>query len=59
MIGYFFTKPLGGAKFRRFRNIIMNINYDEFGPVDMDELMAIHHEKMQRRFKMESKKEEN
>ena len=46
MIGDFFTKPLGGAKFRRFRNIIMNINHDEHGPVDVDELTAIHYEKM-------------
>jgi hypothetical protein len=48
MIGDFFTKPLGGAKFRRFRNIIiiMNISHDEHGPVDVDELTAIHYEKM-------------
>ena len=26
MIGDFFTKPVGGAKFRRFCNIIMNIS---------------------------------
>lgn len=49
MIGDFFTKPLGGAKFRRFRNIIMNISHDEHGPVDVDELTAIHYEKMKRR----------
>ena len=49
MIGDFFTKPLGGAKFRRFRNIIMNITQDEHGPVDVDELMAIHYEKMKER----------
>ena len=53
MIGDFFTKPLGGSKFRRFRNIIMNIEQDEHDPVDVDELMAIHHEKMQRRFERE------
>jgi len=47
MIGDFFTKPLGGAKFRRFRNIIMNISHDEHGPVDMDEIMEIHYRKMQ------------
>ena len=52
MIGDFFTKPLGGAKFRRFRNIIMNISHDELGAVDVDELMAIHAEKMERRFEM-------
>ena len=46
MIGDFFTKPLGGAKFRRFRNIIMNISHDEHGPVDVDELTAIHYDKM-------------
>jgi len=49
MIGDFFTKPVGGAKFRRFRNIIMNISHDEYGPVDVDALMAIHNEKMLRR----------
>ncbi len=53
LIGDFFTKPLGGAKFRRFRNIIMNINItqdqDEHGPVDVDELMAIHYGKMKER----------
>ena len=49
MIGDFFTKPLGGAKFRRFRNIIMNISHDEHGPVQMDELMRIHQSKMERR----------
>mgnify|MGYP006173805709 CR=1 FL=1 len=42
MIGDFFTKPLGGAKFRRFRNIIMNCSYDDFGPVDMDAIMTEH-----------------
>ena len=52
MIGDFFTKPLGGAKFRRFRNIIMNISHDEYGDVNVDELMAIHLAKMQRRFDM-------
>ena len=52
MIGDFFTKPVGGSKFRRFRNIIMNITHDELGPVDVDELMAVHQEKMQRRFDM-------
>ena len=31
----------------------MNIEQDEHGPVDVDELMAIHHEKMQRRFERE------
>ncbi len=53
MIGDIFTKPLGGSKFRRFRNIIMNIEQDEHGPVDVDELMAIHHKNMQRRFERE------
>ena len=52
MIGDFFTKPLGGAKFRRFRNIIMNITHDEYGDVDMDELMAVHQAKIQRRVEM-------
>ena len=52
MIGDFFTKPVGGAKFRCFRNIIMNVSHDEYGPVDVDELMAIHNEKMTKRFDM-------
>ena len=52
MIGDFFTKPIGGAKFRRFRNIIMNITHDEYGPVAMDELTAIHNAKMERRIEM-------
>jgi hypothetical protein len=52
MIGDFFTKPVGGSKFRRFRNIIMNISHDEHGPVDVDELMIIHNEKMLKRFDM-------
>jgi hypothetical protein len=43
MIGDFFTKPLGGSKFRRFRNIIMNCDHDDFGPVDVDELMKAHY----------------
>ena len=47
MIGDFFTKPLQGAKFRRFRNIIMNITEDENGPVNIDEIMEIHYKKMQ------------
>ena len=59
MIGDFFRKPIGWAKFQRFHNIMMNIDHDEFEPVGMDELMAIHHEKRQRRFEMERKKEEN
>ena len=57
MIGDFFTKPVGGAKFRRFRNIIMNISHDENGPVDVDELMALHNEKIQRRIKMSTNQE--
>ena len=47
MIGDFFTKPLQGAKFRRFRNIIMNITEDENGAVNIDELMEIHYRKME------------
>ena len=54
MIGDFFTKPLGGAKFRRFRNIIMNITLDEHGPVDVDELTIIHQNEMQRQFEMKN-----
>ena len=49
MIGDFFTKPVGGAKLCRFRNIIMNIRHDEYGPVDVDAVMAVHNEKMQKR----------
>ena len=37
----------------------MNIHQDEFGPVEMDELTTIHHEKIQRRFEMENKKRED
>ena len=43
MISDFFNKPLSGAKFRRFRNIIMNCNRDEYGPVDTNAVMAAHH----------------
>ena len=39
MIGEFFTKPLQGSKFRRFRKIIMNCSYDEYGPVDIDKIL--------------------
>ena len=46
MIGDFFTKPLGGAKFRRFRNIIMNCSHDDYGPVDVDALIAAHHRRI-------------
>ena len=52
MIGDFFTKPLGGSKFRRFRNIIMNIDHDEYGAVDVDELTSIHNAKMAKRIEM-------
>ena len=52
MIGDFFTKPVGEAKFCCFRNIIMNISHDACGPVDMDGLMTIHNEKMLKRFNM-------
>ena len=52
MIGDFFTKPVGGAKFHRFCNIIMNVSHDEYGPVDVDKLMAIHNKTMERRFDM-------
>ena len=34
MIADFFTKLLNGAKFRKFRNLIMNCAYDEMGPVE-------------------------
>ena len=49
MIGDFFTKPVGGGKFRRFCNIIMNISHAEYGPVDVDALMVVHNEKMQKK----------
>ena len=45
MIGDFFTKPVGGVKFRHFHNIIMNVSHDEYLPVDVDELITIHNEK--------------
>ena len=57
MIGDFFTKPLGGAKFRRFRNIIMNISHDDNGPVDVDALMTVHNEKTQEIFDVISQHE--
>ena len=41
MIGDFFTKPLNGAKFRKFRNIIMNCDYDETGPVHIGPEIAV------------------
>ena len=49
MIGDFFTKPLGGVKFCRFRNIIMHCGFDEHGPVDIDALTATHYKKMEKR----------
>ena len=33
MIGDFYTKPLNGSKFRKFRNIIMNCKHDAMGEV--------------------------
>ena len=52
MIGDFFTVPVGGAKFQRFRSIIMNVSHDEYGPFNVDKLIAIHYEKMTKRFDM-------
>lgn len=46
MIGDFFTKPLGGNKFRRFRNIIMNCERDDYGVVDMDTIMRDHYKRV-------------
>jgi hypothetical protein len=46
IIGDFFPKPVGGAKFCRFCNTIMNISYDEHGPVDVDEIIIMQREKM-------------
>jgi len=54
MIGDFFTKPLRGAKFRRFRNIIMNIDHDEYGSVNVDKLMIIHQAKIQKKMEAEN-----
>lgn len=42
MIGDFFNKPLGGVRFRHLRNIIMNCDSNDFGPVNVDALMAEH-----------------
>ena len=50
MIGDFFTKVVVGVKLWRFRIITMSISHDEYEPVDMDELMTIHNEKMLKRF---------
>ncbi len=47
MIGDFFTKPLGGAKFRRFRNIVMNYDRDDFGMVNMEGIMREHHQNIE------------
>ena len=46
MIGDFFTKPLGGNKFRRFCNIIMNCECDDYGVVDVDTIMRDHYERV-------------
>ena len=57
MICDFFTKPVWVAKFRRFRNIIMNISHDEYVPVAVDALMAVYNEKMQKRIDVISQHE--
>jgi hypothetical protein len=49
MIRDFFTKPLGGARFQRLRNIIMNCECDDFCPVNMDKLMAEHNKRISNR----------
>jgi len=46
MIDDFFTKPLGGHKFRCFRNIIMNCERDDYGVVDVDTIMRDHYERV-------------
>ena len=46
MIGDFFTKPLVGRKFRFFRNIIMNCSTDDYGPVDTNELLQSHYQRL-------------
>ena len=45
MIGGFFTKDVGGAKFCRFRNTITTISHNEYEPVDLDELTTMYDEK--------------
>ena len=52
IISDFLTKSAGEAKFRSFRNSIMNSSNDEYGPVEVNELMVIHNEKMFKRFDM-------
>jgi hypothetical protein len=41
---YFFTKPLGGAKFRWFQNITMNCDHGKYGPVDSNTLLVAQHQ---------------
>ena len=53
-------QPLGGGgKYCRFRNITMNISHDEYGPVEIDELTAIHNAKMEKRIEMSERHTEN
>ena len=49
MIGDSFTKPVGGAKFRRFCNIIKNVIHAEYRPVEIDKLIAIHSENKEKK----------
>jgi hypothetical protein len=42
MVADFFTKPLQGVKFRRFRNLVMNCEHDEYGPVNTDTGLSIN-----------------
>ncbi len=46
MISDFFTKLVGEMKFQRFRNIFMNVSHGKYGPVDVDELLKIHNDKI-------------
>jgi len=40
MIGDLFTKPLTEAKFRRFKNIVINCDYYDISPVNKMTLYA-------------------
>lgn len=46
MIGDICTKPLGSTKFPCLRNTVMNCNYYDFGPVNMDDLIAEHNKRI-------------
>ena len=46
MICDFSKRSVGGAKFRHFRNIIMHISLNRYGPLDVEKLMAMHNDHM-------------